>query len=291
MLAGELTGRKFMRNIRNFGAVSALATVAALTATPATAQDRDSHFDGPYVQVFGGYSAQDNDRGDTLAFDTDGDGYDDNVNTTTGADAFSPGFCNGIANGATPGAGCRGDDDGAEYGLRLGYDRRMGNFVVGGLIEGVKSEAKDGTTGFSTTPASYSIEREMDYAISARLRAGYTPGGGALFYVTGGGSFAKLDHTFTTTNTANSFDEQRDGKGVWGWQAGGGAEIMVTDSISVGMEYLYNRYRDNKYNVLVGPGTAPATNPFLIDAGSTRIQPTGRNFDFHSLRATVGFRF
>jgi hypothetical protein len=273
-----------------FGAMTALG-IAFASATPALAQDRDAHFDGPYVQAFGGISIQDNDRGDTLVFDTDGDGFNDNVLTDTGADAFSPGYCNGIARGATPGDGCRSDRDGAEYGVRFGYDRRMGNFVVGGLIEGVKSEAKDATAGFSTTPASYSIEREMDYAVSARLRAGYTPGGGALFYVTGGGSYAKLDHSFTTTNTANSFDGQRDGKGVWGWQAGGGTEIMVTDKVSLGLEYLYNRYRDNKYNVVVGPGTALPNNPFLIDSGSTRIQPSDRNFDYHSLRATIGFQF
>lgn len=271
-------------------ALSALG-IALVSATPALAQDRDTHFDGPYVQVFGGLSAQNNDRGDTLVFDTDGDGFNDNVNTITGADAFSPGFCNGRARGATPADGCRSDKDGAEYGVRIGYDRRMGNFVLGGLIEGAKTEAKDATSGFSTTPASYAIQRQMDYAVSARLKAGYTPGGGALFYVTGGGSYAKLDHTFTTTNTANSFTEDRDGKGVWGWQAGGGAEIMLTDKVSLGLEYLYNRYRDNKYNVVVGPGTAPASNPFLLDSGSTRIKTTDRNFDYHSLRATVGFQF
>lgn len=80
-------------------------------------------------------------------------------------------------------------------------------------------------------------------------RAGYTPGGGALFYVTGGGSYAKIDHSFTTTNTANAFDERRDGKMVWGWQAGGGTEIMVTRTHV--WKYLYNRYDDSKYNVAV----------------------------------------
>ncbi|HUD29399.1 MAG TPA: hypothetical protein VMQ93_11045 [Novosphingobium sp.] len=280
-------------------AVSAIAFAAAMTAAPAFAQDagpasggRDSHFDGVYVQGFGGFSTQNKDSFDTLKFDTDGDGnYDNNVNTAAGANAFSPGFCSGRARGATPAAGCRGDRDGAEYGVRIGYDRRMGNFVVGGLIEGAKTEAKDAVSGYSTTPASYAIQREMDWSASARLRAGYTPGGGALFYVTGGGSYAKLDHTFTTTNTANSFDEHRDGKGVWGWQAGGGTEIMLTDKMSLGLEYLYNRYSDNKYNVEVGPGSAPATNPFLIDSGSTRIKGNDKNFDYHSLRATVGFQF
>ncbi|MPS67914.1 MAG: porin family protein [Novosphingobium sp.] len=282
---------------------SAVSLAAAAAALPAMAQEdaapmatdtpaRNSHFDGPYIQAFGGLSARGNDRGDGLRFDTDGDGrYDNTVNTAGGANAFSPGFCNGRARGATPADGCRSDKDGAEYGVRFGYDKRMGNFVLGGLVEGVKSEAKDATSGFSTTPASYSIQRKLDYGVSGRLRAGYTPGGGALFYVTGGGGMAKIDHQFQTTNEVNSFDPQRNNKMVWGWQAGGGGEIMVARNVSLGLEYLYNRYNDNKYNVEVGPGTAPATNPFLIDSGSTRIKGSDKNFDYHSLRATLGFQF
>ena len=268
--------------------------LTAIVTTPAIAQtqDRDAHFDGPYIQAFGGYSVQNNDGGDTLAFDTDQDGaFDNNVLTSGNADAFSQGFCNGAANGATAGAGCRGDKDGAEYGGRIGFDKRMGDIVVGALVEGVKSNAKDRTTGFSTTPASYTVQRELDYSVALRGRIGFTPGGGALFYATGGGAYAKIDHDFTTTNTANSFDVMRNKKGVWGWQAGGGAEVMVTQNISLGLEYLYNKYDDNKSFVLVGPGTAPATNPFLLDSGATRLRGSDKNFDYHSLRATVGFRF
>ena len=291
-----------MKNARLLSSTIGLAV--AIVAMPAMAQEdpapiavdtpaRDSHFDGPYVQAFGGLSTRGNDRGDRLRFDTDGDGrYNNTVSTVAGANAFAPGFCNGRALGATPDGGCRSDKDGAEYGVRFGYDKRMGNnFVLGGLIEGVKSDAKDATSGFSSTPASYVIQRQMDYGLNARVRAGYTPGGGALFYVTGGGGVAKIDHTFLTTNTANSFAPQRNNRLVWGWQAGGGGEIMVARNVSLGIEYLYNRYNDNKYNVEVGPGTAPATNPFLIDSGSTSIKGSNKDFSYHSLRATVGFQF
>src|SRR3546814_4849026 len=61
----------------------------------------------------------------------------------------------------------------------------------------------------------------------------YTPGGGALFYVTGGGAYARLDNKFTTTNAANSFDDN--GKtNAWGYAVGGGAEVMVTNNIGLG---------------------------------------------------------
>ncbi|MDO9369140.1 MAG: outer membrane beta-barrel protein [Sphingopyxis sp.] len=274
--------------------LSLLAAVAAgALAMPAMAQsDRDpaQDFNGPYVAIVGGGTLQGNDRGSTLVFDTNRDGtYGDQVTTSGGANAFSPGFCNGSSTG-TANLGCKNDKDGLEYLGRLGYDRRMGNFVVGLVLEGGRSEARDSVSGFSTTPASYTMSREADYQGSARLRAGYTPGGGALFYVTGGGAYAKLDNRFTTSNTANSFaDNGR--TNAWGYAAGGGAEVMVTNNISLGLEYLYTDVKDDDYVVNVGPGTAPVTNPFLLNGGGTNIQRSDPHFRTHSVRGSLSFRF
>lgn len=274
-----------------------VASAATMLAVPAmaqdsgsTARDRSQDFNGPYVSVGGGATLQGSDRGETLVFDTDRDGtYGDQVTTSTGADAFSPGFCNGAATG-TANVGCRNDKDGPEFFGRLGLDKRMGNFVVGALIEGGHSVARDSVSGFSTTPASYTMSREADWQASARLRAGYTPGGGALFYVTGGPAYARLDNRFTTTNTANSFADN--GKtNAWGYAAGGGAEVMVTNNIAVGLEYLYTDVKDNDYVVNVGAGSAPATNPFLLNGGGTNIQRSDPHFRTHSVRGTLSFRF
>lgn len=270
----------------------AAAAVGAI-AMPAMAQegrDPSQDFNGPYVSLGGGYTVQGNDRRETLVFDTDLDGsYGNTVNTVGGANAFSPGFCNGAATG-TANTGCRNDKDGAEYFARVGYDRRMGNFVVGAVIEGGRSEARDSVSGFSTTPASYTMSREADYQAGARLRAGYTPGGGALFYVTGGGAYARLDNKFTTTNSVNSFADNGKTNG-WGYSAGGGAEVMVTNNIGLGLEYLYTDIKDKDYTVNVGAGTAPPTNPFLTDGAGTDIQRSDPHFRTHSIRGTVSFRF
>lgn len=274
------------------------ASAATLFAVPAAAQDasggdRDTaqDFNGPYVSIGGGGTLQGSDRGETLVFDTDRDGsYGDPVNTVGGTDAFAPGFCNGAATG-TANVGCRNDKDGPEYFGRLGYDRRMGNIVIGALVEGGRSEARDSVSGFSTTPAAYTLSREADWQASARLRAGYTPGGGALFYVTGGPAYARLDNRFVTTNTANSFADNGKTNG-WGYAAGGGAEIMVTNRIGVGLEYLYTDLKDKDYVVNVGAGTAnPATNPFLLNGGGTDIQRSDPHFRTHSVRGTLSFRF
>ena len=270
------------------------ASAATMLAAPAMAQDghdRSQDFNGPYIAIGGGGTLQGSDRGETLIFDTNRDGtYGDPVNTAGGTDAFAPGFCNGAAT-STANVGCRNDKDGPEYFARAGYDKRMGNFVLGAVIEGGRSEARDSVSGFSTTPASYTMSREADWQASARLRAGYTPGGGALFYVTGGPAYARLNNKFTTTNTVNSFTDNGKTNG-WGYAAGGGAEIMVTQKVSIGLEYLYTDVKDDDYVVNVGAGTAdPATNPFLLNGGGTDIQRSSANMRTHSVRGTVGFRF
>lgn len=275
--------------------LSLMAATAAVVAfaTPAFAQsDRDTSqdFNGPYVGVTGGYTIQPNDGRETLQFDTNQDGaYGENVNTTGGANAFSPGFCGGAATGSSN-LNCSNDKDGFEYLGKLGYDKRMGNFVLGAVVEAGRSEARDSVTGFSTTPASYTFSREADYQANARLRAGYTPGGGVLFYATGGGAYAKLDNRFTTSNTANSFADNGRTNG-WGYVAGGGAEAMLTKNISLGLEYLYTDIQDDDFVVNVGPGTAGPTNPFLINGGGTDIKRGDDHFRTHSVRASMNFRF
>lgn len=275
---------------------SALAVLlAGAAATPVFAQDsgfdRSSHFDGPYVQVFGGIGAQPSDKEDSVLFDTKGDGsYDNTVSTAAGANAFVA-FCEGRATSTDRTTGCSNDKDRLDYGGRIGFDKRMGNLVVGLLVEGSANDLLDGTSAFSSTPASYTLTRGLDYSISGRARVGFTPNGGALFYATGGISYARLSHDFTTTNGVNSFSEVNDDSMVLGYQLGGGAEIMLTDTISLGLEYLFNRYKDDKYYVQVGQGAAGATNPFVLAGGQVRMQSSSENFSYNSFRATLGFRF
>ena len=273
----------------------AATSVAAVTlaASPAMAQDAPETFDGIYVS--GAVGLQNVDNGAKgLEFDTNRDGtFGDTVTTTTGANAFSPGFCRGAANGNNASLGCTSDDDEVDYALRIGFDKRFGSVVGGLLIEGSMSDAVDFETAFSTTPASYTFARQVDKSIAARARLGLSPGDGrGLFYLTGGVAYADIDRAFTTTNTANSFTLNEDGDDmVWGYQGGAGAELMLGGGFSLGLEYLYSRYEDDDPFVAVGPGTAPATNPFLLNGGGTNLRPADTHLDLHSFRVTAGFHF
>jgi outer membrane immunogenic protein len=273
--------------------LSAAASVAL--ATPAFAQDADEYpFDGIYVGGSVGAAVQPNDGAkSSILFDRDLNGsFGDTVVTAAGANAFSPGFCGGAATSAAN-ENCRHDKDGIEYYGRIGADTHMGPMVIGVMGEFGKPEISDSVSAFSTTPASYTMTRKLDYTASIRGRVGITPGTmrTTLFYATGGAMYGKVKNSFATTNGVNSFTTNGD-KDAWGYSAGGGVEQKIGRNLSVGLEYIYNDLKDDKGGVRAGPGTAPATNPFLLaGAGGTDFRRSDTQFRWHSLRLTAALRF
>ncbi|WP_033922195.1 outer membrane protein [Sphingomonas sp. 37zxx] len=274
---------------------AALGVVALLaTSAPAFAQDArgESHFDGLYVGGSFGMSVQPNDVNESILFDRTLDGnFNDTVTTVDGANAFAPGFCNGAANGATPAGACRNDKDGMEYFARVGADHQIGNFVYGVMGEFGKSEVRDSVSAFSTTPANYVMTREFDWNASIRGRVGYAAGGRSLFYAAGGPTYARINNSFSSTNTANAFALEDAKSNSWGYAVGGGLEQKIGDNFSFGLEYMFNNYVDDDFRVNTSAGTAPASNPFLLGAGSTDLRRSDNDFRFHSIRMTGAFRF
>ena len=218
--------------------ISLAAVAAALSMSPALAQsDDDRPFEGVYVGGTIGYAMQGNDIGSSVLFDRNLDGrFGDSITTVAGANAFSTGFCNGAAVNATAIGGCDNDKDDIEYSARIGADTHFGNIVVGFVGEFGKAEISDSVTAFSTTPANYVFTRELDYNASVRGRLGYAANT-TLFYGTGGVSYGKIDNSFRSSNTANSFT-LRDDDDAFGWVAGGGVEQKLGRNFSIGLEYL-----------------------------------------------------
>lgn len=263
--------------------------------SPAFAQEsRDREFSGLYVGASGGYDVQGSDIGSRINFDRNGDGVPDVVRTSTGADAFSTGFCNGKARGLAIEAngGCENDRNRGSYYGRVGYDVQRGNIVVGVLGEFGRTDITDYVSAFSTTPANYVMSRSIDWEASGRLRAGYAINGG-LFYGTGGVGYARIDHNFTTSNTQNAFTTIENDRDKFGFIVGGGVEYKIAGPFTIGVEYTYHDYKDGQYKVLATRGTAPATNPFVLppNTAGTVFQRSDDNFRWHSIRATVGFHF
>ena len=275
---------------------SLLSLALVALASPAFAQPDDAgdKWSGFYVGAsIGNTDPRGGDDG-TLLFDTNLDGsYGDTVRTGAGADAFSPGFCGGVATGRTPGEGCFDDRGGTTLGARMGYDWQMGHWVFGALAEYNRHDVRDGVSGFSTTPASYAMIRELDSTIALRARAGISFGQSNdwLAYATAGAVRAKLNNRFETTNTANAFDltDSGDADGV---QFGLGVERKIAGNVSLGLEYLRTRLDDEDTIVRVSRGTAPATNPFLlVNANGTDMRRSDDRLDLDTLQLTLNYRF
>ena len=271
-----------------------LALVALASPAFAQSDDAGDKWSGFYVGAsIGNTDPRGGDDG-TLLFDTNLDGsYGDSVRTGAGADAFSPGFCGGVATGRTPGEGCFDDRGGTTLGARMGYDWQMGHWVFGALAEYNRHDVRDGVSGFSTTPASYAMIRELDSTIALRARAGISFGQSNdwLAYATAGAVRAKLNNRFETTNTANAFDltDSGDADGV---QFGLGVERKIAGNVSLGLEYLRTRLDDEDTIVRVSRGTAPATNPFLlVNANGTDMRRSDDRLDLDTLQLTLNYRF
>lgn len=266
---------------------------AAAISTPAFAQDTpEKEFDGVYVGGSVGYDVQGNDVNEKVLFDRNLDGarFDDSVLTAGGANAFAPGFCNGLALSSIPTDGCRNDRDDLSYSGRIGFDKQMGRLVLGVVGDVGSTNIRDSVSAFSITPANYVFTREIDYVASIRGRVGYAANR-TLFYVTGGPGYAGIKRSFTTTNGTNSFTARND-DAKFGFLVGGGIEQKVSKHISFGLEYMYNQFNDNDYRVRVGPGTSPVTSPFrTVNANGTDLRRSDGDFRWHSLRATIAYRF
>lgn len=132
------------------------------------------------------------------------------------------------------------DFDGVLGGLYGGYNYDFGQFVLGAEVDANLADLQlDGGAGTIE-----SISR-------LKLRAGLDAGR-ALVYATGGGAFASAD---LGGSSASDF----------GWAVGGGIDVLVTERVTAGVEYLYHEFDD--------------------------FDGTGNDISANTIAARVGFRF
>jgi outer membrane immunogenic protein len=270
-----------------FGALAG----ASLLASPAFAQASES-WTGFYAGAHAGYGFQPDDGDETILFDTNLDGnFGETVNTAGGANAFSPGFCGGVAITTGPGGGCEGDRDGFEGGVQAGFDYQAGGTIVVGLVADYdRGRLRDSVSAFSTTPARYTMTRRLRDSATLRARAGVALNR-TLIYGTAGLAHGRIRNSFSTSNTANSFTGNGNEKG-WGYAVGGGVEQRVGRGFSVGLQYLYKSIDAGDYVVRAGPGTAGLTNPFrIVNPNGTDFARSDDRFTAHGVQLTANFRF
>ncbi|MDR6756887.1 opacity protein-like surface antigen [Mycoplana sp. BE70] len=149
------------------------------------------------------------------------------------------------------------DDGGLAGGVEAGCDREfdLGGtaFVLGGVID--FSLMNLGATGTSAISSDTHTNFDIDWAASARVRAGVAASD-VLFYVTGGYALANVDVRAYDRQGPNAMDVSGGGA-EGGWVAGGGVEWRFQPNWSVGLEYLHYDF-----------GTVTATGEAIEPAGA-----------------------
>jgi outer membrane immunogenic protein len=139
-------------------------------------------------------------------------------------------------------------------GLRVGYNRQYGSFLLGG-------EAELGHVGSPTSDVGDGGKLKQTWNTGVRARAGVVIDR-ALLYTLAGYNLTK----FEADGTITSGD-----KWVSGYDLGAGIEYAIIDNLSIGLEYDYSRFNNVK----------------SVIGGVTKKKSIGD----HSLRVGLNFKF
>jgi outer membrane immunogenic protein len=148
--------------------------------------------------------------------------------------------------------GLESDTEGALAGGQVGYNMQLGSWVVG-----VEGDASWTDLNNEDDAAAVGFDSQLNYLATVRGRVGYSFDR-VLIYGTGGVAFGEVEYENAVASAADT---------QVGWTAGGGVEVGLTQNISAKAEYGY------------------------VDLGEQDVGGTDVNFDAHTVKAGVNFRF
>jgi outer membrane immunogenic protein len=132
------------------------------------------------------------------------------------------------------------DLGGGLIGVTSGINAQVGNVVLG--VEGDTSiSGKKGSATAFPLNATFSNEVREHWLSTFRGRLGYAQNNW-MVYATAGGALADLESTIVGPGGALS-----DRHWHWGWTAGGGVEVQLSQDWSAKVEYLYVGLQDKSY--------------------------------------------
>ncbi|MCB1417814.1 MAG: porin family protein [Notoacmeibacter sp.] len=154
------------------------------------------------------------------------------------------------------------------FGIKAGLDYQVDNFVIGV----VGDWAFGGRLADNDDPIEATY-LNMPNLATLRARAGIADGN-TLIYLTGGMAAAEME--FGALVGPGSVDS-KESQWAYGWAIGGGIEHAFTDSLSVGLEYLYIDLPDTEHFLTDGAGVAGTIDMHYKD--------------MHTVRASLNYRF
>ena len=192
--------------------VLALAALLPLSVYAVEAAASDVYA-GAYAGLYGGHASADD----------KGKGYDQDDRAR-----------NGWAQDVSP--------KGGVYGVKAGYSWILGSNLLLGVeadYEGRSKNEDEALLKFEGVPDNnFSLETELKQAASLRARLGYLFNDKGLVYLTGGYATVEAKRTWKDVfRGSESHSGWQDG-----WTAGVGAEYLLLDNVSAGLEYRYSDY-------------------------------------------------
>jgi opacity protein-like surface antigen len=189
-----------------------------------------------------------------------------------------------------------GDISGGMIDLFAGYNWRAGQFVIGGQAEatifgdmGMKSRGTLVGTSTSLVPPFTTVSTidRSEFAQLLRSRAGLIGRAGLLaspnllVYGLGGAEFGHFTFQDSVDQVGGAY-----GKWAFGYTAGAGAELKLTDRWSVRGEYRYTRFNLDRQTTFVSNST---------NVGSASLNATTSTFqtraDLHLGKVGVAYNF
>jgi outer membrane immunogenic protein len=158
-----------------------------------------------------------------------GYGWSDEVRASVGGLAFSA---------------SSNDLNGGFGGGTVGYNRQMGNWVLGVEADAAWSDMKYSRSAFGVTVA----DKIQSFG-SVTGRVGYVPVQPLMVYFKGG--YAWADNQISATGFGATFAESRFHSG---WTVGAGLEYMFAPDWSAKVEYMYADYGNANYLTNFVPG-------------------------------------
>jgi outer membrane immunogenic protein len=167
----------------------------------------------------------------------------------------------------------KADLDGGMIGGLAGYDYNIGNGLVIGVLGDISwSDVEGGSdvepSVMGVSGSDYSMDSSLAWLGTARARIGFEMGN-ALIYGTGGIAFGGLESDLSVAGDGRIAS---DSSTEIGWTAGAGINLLASENVMLGLEYLYVGFEETSF-----------------DFGQTGHADV--DFDMHLVRGSLSFKF
>ena len=183
-----------------------------------------------------------------------------------------------------------GDDSNTGFvgGGHIGYDYQLPNNIVVGAVADINYIDAQTNRSYTTNGGStFGSSSDINYLGTVRGRVGYAFDS-VLLYGSGGLAYAGVDNNSVSSPTGGEFatyrfDNDGDDADI-GYSVGAGVDVLATQNISFGVEYLYTNLGSNDQSIT---GTDRVTGNKV----SFTNESNGDDLDFHTVWAKASYRF